>query len=312
MVGIDSATVSGSSGSFTVTFGGTQSSTNMSQVFGDAANATNGSTTRTITTVYDAADRITSLSDPSATLAYSRDNLGRATTIANTISGLTPTITLSQAFDSASNRTELKSTNESTGDFKNTYQYDALQRLTDIVQQGQTGGNAVTSKHVTVAYNALSQRTSLARYQSTGTTSAVATTGYTFDTINRLNTLTHSQGSTTLAGYTYAYDGLSRPTSINSTIEGLSLFTYDVTSQLTGADHTSQTDETYGFDANGNRSTSGYTTGSNNQTTAGLGFTYTYDDEGNRLTRTETSTGKVQSYDWDYRNRLVEIGRAHV
>ena len=62
-----------------------------------------------------------------------------------------------------------------------------------------------------------------------------------------------------VAGYTYAYDGMSRPTSINSTFEGVSTFTYDATSQLTGADHTSQTDETYGFDANGNRNTTGFT-----------------------------------------------------
>ncbi len=41
--------------------------------------------------------------------------------------------------------------------------------------------------------------------------------------------------------------------------------------------------------------------------TAGQGFTYTYDDEGNRLTRTETATGKVQSYEWDYRNRLTVV-----
>ena len=135
----------------------------------------------------------------------------------------------------------------------------------------------------------------------------MASTDFTFDTINRLSTLTHKQGTTTLAGYTYAYDGLSRPTSIDSTIEGVSAFTYDATSQLTVADHATQSDEAYGFDANGNRNTTGYTTGTNNQTTAGLGFTYTYDDEGNRLTRTETSTGKVQSYEWDYRNRLVAV-----
>ncbi len=100
---------------------------------------------------------------------------------------------------------------------------------------------------------------------------------------------------------------MSRPTSVNSTIEGLSTYSYDTTSQLIGADHSSQTDETYGYDANGNRNTSGYTTASNNRTTAGQGFTYTYDDEGDRLTRTETATGKVQSYEWDYRNRLTVV-----
>ena len=307
MIGIDSVTVTGSSGSFTVTFGGTQSQTGMSQIFGDAANATNGSTNRTITTGYNAADEINSLSDPSATITTTRDNLGRSTTIANSVNGLTPTVTFDQSFDAASNGTELKAASGSANDFKNTYQYDALQRLTDIVQQGQTGGNAVTSKHVTLAYNALSQRTNLARYQSTETTNGVATTDYTYDTINRLSTLTHKQGTTTLAGYTYAYDGLSRTASINSTVEGVSAFTYDATSQLTVADHATQTDEAYGFDANGNRNSTGYTTDTNNQTTAGLGFTYTFDDEGNRLTRTETSTGKVQSYEWDYRNRLVTV-----
>jgi hypothetical protein len=53
--GIDNVTVTGSGGSFTVTFGGTQSTKNMQQIFGDAANASNGSTLRTITTAYNAA-----------------------------------------------------------------------------------------------------------------------------------------------------------------------------------------------------------------------------------------------------------------
>jgi YD repeat-containing protein len=43
--GIHSVTVTGSSGNFTVTFGGTQANTNVSQIFGDAANATTGSAT---------------------------------------------------------------------------------------------------------------------------------------------------------------------------------------------------------------------------------------------------------------------------
>jgi len=55
------------------------------------------------------------------------------------------------------------------------------------------------------------------------------------------------------------------------------------------------------------RNTSGYTIASNNRTTAGQGFTYTYDDEGNRLMKTEISTGKVQSFEWDFRNRLVTV-----
>ena len=47
-VGIDNVSVTGSSGSLTVTFGGTQSTTSMSQIFGDAASAGCGATVRTI------------------------------------------------------------------------------------------------------------------------------------------------------------------------------------------------------------------------------------------------------------------------
>jgi YD repeat-containing protein len=50
-------------------------------------------------------------------------------------------------------------------------------------------------------------------------------------------------------------------TSANSSVEGVSNFTYDATNQLTAADHSSQTDENYGYDLNGNRNTSGFTTG---------------------------------------------------
>ncbi|MDX1928385.1 MAG: RHS repeat-associated core domain-containing protein, partial [Pirellulaceae bacterium] len=308
-IGIDNATVTGSSGSFTVTFGGTQSTTNMSQIFGDAASASCGATISTITSTYDANDQLTSISDPSATINLTLDNLGRATSIANTIAGLTPTVTLAQNFNAAGNRTELKATIGSTLDFRNTYQFDTLGRVTEMIQQSQAGGNAVTAKRAAFEYNKLNQRTSLTRYQSTGTSNLVAATDYTYDTVNRLSSLTHKQNSTTLAGYTYGYDGASRLTSVTSTVEGLSTYTYDATSQVVGADHAvgGQADETYGYDLNGNRNTSGYTTSTNNRTTADPGFTYTYDDQGNRTSRTETATGKVTEYSWDHRNRLVTV-----
>ena len=37
-----------------------------------------------------------------------------------------------------------------------------------------------------MAYNALDQRTQIARFQSTGTANPVATTDFTYDTANRL------------------------------------------------------------------------------------------------------------------------------
>jgi RHS repeat-associated protein len=67
------------------------------------------------------------------------------------------------------------------------------------------------------------------------------------------------------------------------------------------------TDEDYSFDATGNRTNTGYTTGSNNQLTGDGTFTYEYDDEGNRTKKTNASTSDSIEYTWDQRNRLTKI-----
>ncbi len=59
------------------------------------------------------------------------------------------------------------------------------------------------------------------------------------------------------------------------------------------------------YDANGNRTTSGYQTGTDNRVTSDGTYNYSYDNEGNM-------TGKSRpldstSYSWDYRNRLIEV-----
>jgi hypothetical protein len=65
--------------------------------------------------------------------------------------------------------------------------------------------------------------------------------------------------------------------------------------------------EAYQYDANGNRTNAGYQTGTNNQLLASGQFTYEYDHEGNQTKRTETATGKVTEYVWDYHNRLTGV-----
>ncbi len=176
----------------------------------------------------------------------------------------------------------------------------------DIVQQGNSG-NAVASKHVTLAYNKLGQFTSFNRYESTGTSSQVASTDFTYDTLNRLTDIDHKQGSTVLASYDYAYDFISRITSVDSSQDGVTDYSYDANNQVTGADHTGQTDETYSFNANGSRTGSGYSVSTNNLTTSDGTYNYTYDDEGNRTQKTAISGGAYTTYSWDYRNRLAAV-----
>jgi RHS repeat-associated protein len=89
--------------------------------------------------------------------------------------------------------------------------------------------------------------------------------------------------------------------------DGTTDYTYDATSQLTGADHSYQTDESYSYDSNGNRTMSGYDTGPNNQLLSDGTYDYEYDDEGNRIRREKISDGSAIEYDWDFRNRLVRV-----
>lgn len=52
---------------------------------------------------------------------------------------------------------------------------------------------------------------------------------------------------------------------------------------------------------------SGYDTGDDNRLLSNGTYDYTYDDEGNLLTKTRISDGQVTTNTWDYRNRLTRV-----
>ena len=82
---------------------------------------------------------------------------------------------------------------------------------------------------------------------------------------------------------------------------------YTNNNQLTSVSHTngSFSSESFSYDANGNQTGTGYTTTSGNEQTASPGYSYTYDANGNMITMTQTSTGNVWTYGYDFRNRLT-------
>jgi RHS repeat-associated protein len=184
----------------------------------------------------------------------------------------------------------------------NAYTYDILNRVTKLTQSG-TG---VTSKRVDMTYNTVNQIATLNRYGDLTGTSSVANTSYTYDLAGRLQTLTHQHGGNTLASYGLTYDNANRIIQSSGT-DGTQDYSYDSTNQLTTATHTTQTDEAYSYDANGNRTSGGSSAGTNNQLLTDGTYNYEYDGEGNRTLRTEIATGKVTEYVWDYRNRLTSV-----
>ena len=102
-------------------------------------------------------------------------------------------------------------------------------------------------------------------------------TTYTYDALNRLTLMTNTSGDTT----TFTYDALSRRTSMTHGNGVVTTYTYDLVSQLLSLVH-KRTDET--------------TINS---------FTYTYDNGGNRLTKTDNDG--TSSYTYDVLNRLVKV-----
>jgi RHS repeat-associated protein len=261
---------------------------------------------RSITYVYDAAGQMTGATDPSATLTFAYDNDGRMTTAVTSGPGTgQPTVTLTYAFDHVGNRTNLTDSLSSQG--VTTYQYDSAFRVTTIARS--IGGSV--KAQVVYGYDAANRLTSIKRTATGSNSDPVTGTTLVYDNGNRLTTQTHQYYTvfgppsyTALATYVYGYDNANRLTSEQDK-EGTATFTYDNANELTavGGSRT----ETYSFDLNGNRNSSGYTTGGNNELTAAPNMTYAYDNEGNLTSETNTSTHVTTSFTYDYRNRMVSV-----
>lgn len=255
-----------------------------------------------------------------ADVGYTYDALNRVAT--ETSSGLTH----SYLYDLAGNR--LTTTYGGTG-LVLSCTYDALNRLSTLTEEGRTttygydlNGNVMTQQFPngdieTTAFDALNRRTEIATAVSAGNlsqfnltydlkgnllnqqetyfTSSLAnrTVGINYDAIDRLQGENITQGTVTLST-TYAYDGANNRTSrvvTGGSNAGTTSYTYNNLNQLTAWSGPAGS-ATYGYDADGNR------------TSSSLGSTtYGYDDE-NRLVST-TQSGTNYQYVYDYRTRRV-------
>ncbi len=243
--------------------------------------------------IYDLAGKIKQVTDPTGTYSMAYDNMGRligTTTQYSFLTG-TPTFTNSYAYDAASNRTSLTLPDASN----NTYQYDTLNRLKALT-------DSVTGQF-NFSYDTLSRRTSLTRPNGVNT-------NYGYDSLSRLLSVLHKTGTTTLDGASYTYDNAGNRTaktnSLNSVTEQ---YTYDPLYQLTQVTQGTTTTESYNYDSVGNRlsslGVSTYSYNSSNELTANSAASFTYDNNGNSLTKTD-STG-TRNYTWDFENRLSSV-----
>ncbi len=240
----------------------------------DAANAT----IRTLTYTYDQASRLTAASDVDSSYTYSYDPGDRLTQVSNAGTAGVPTVLLDYGYDAVNNLVSIQDTIAGQQRGTTTLTRDRLNRVTQIQQSGV----GVANKRVDMNYDAASQLKGIQRYTDLAGTQLVAASDYNYDLVGRLQDLTHRKANNnTIANYGLTYDAADRLTQLTS-IDGPNTFNYDATDQLTSASHTTQANENYTYDLNGNRTNAGVQTGGNNQLLTDGTYNYTYDDEGNQ------------------------------
>ncbi len=252
---------------------------------------------------YDAAGRLTAVSDNAGSYEYTLDVLNRVVeTTVDTAS--TPSVVLHNDYSRHDGlRDALATRIGDADDLVNRYFYDAQSRLARLEQTGR----GVDEKRVDIRYSPVDQLVGLQRYADRAGGEPVVRTEYEYDSQGRLVSLAHQQGAELLAAYAWQLDTANRVIQAESLLDGVTRYQYDASSQLVSASHDNQPDESFAYDENGNRASDEYVIGERNLVTSDGDFRYEYDAAGNRIKRVELATGKVTQYQWDVLNRLVAI-----
>ena len=141
------------------------------------------------------------------------------------------------------------------------------------------------------------------------------TTDYTYDNLSRLLSVLHKLSGSTIDGATYTVDAVGNRTQKVNHLSGAPRenYTYDSIYQLTQvAQAGPTTTESYSYDPVGNRLSSlaaatwSYNASNHLTSISGSpGTTFTYDNNGNTLTKVDS--GGTTTYAWDYENRLTSV-----
>ena len=266
---------------------------------------------------YDAVGNRTTMNDPQGTTTYGYDALDRLVQVVGSNG------TLQYGYDLNGNRTSMTYPGGNTV----TYLYDAANRLTGVTDWAnrrtnytydaagrQTQMQYPNGVRTTFVYNNADQLTSLTQrntantvvFSATYTLDAVGNrltmrdfngfTRYTYDKLHRLTRVINPNGEQV----TYTYDRMGNRLTQNSTVAGLTTYTYDIADRLLTYSQGSNT-TTLTWNANGNMTGKGsavYTFDPLDRLTSVVSGTTTvnfaYDGDGVRLGK--TVNGVTTSY----------------
>jgi RHS repeat-associated protein len=274
----------------------------------------------TIATNYNADGEVTSTGDNYSNYAFAYSGQGKVTSADNAGTPGAPHVVLTSQYDTQGDRTSLAATLNGTADFINSYSFDALSRLREIDQQGQSGGNAVAQKSIYMKLNGIGEITEIDRSNSVYAGPQQTSPGWTiisYDTttglLDEINDIT---AGTSIDDLAYSHDTLGRISTFGS-IDGTATYGYDHTSQIVSAAYTTAAgghqpaNVSFTWDPNGNNAATGNVVSPNNEVTNDGTSTYVFDANGNRTVRTRISSDYASDYKttyaWDYRNRLTDV-----
>ena len=234
--------------------------------------------------------------------------MNRVDSITLTFDGQTAVFDYS--YDSVGRQTQSALTLNNVADRIVDTEYDYLGRAVSVRQHG-TANSAIDDIMAELEYNANGLVTNVNRFQWDDTDEVynlIAQSQYLYNVANQLTNITHKDAlNNTLVSHGYTFDTSGNISQYANSIDGTVTYDYDFLGQLIGADYSALTitDESYSYDANGNRTMTGYVTDDNNELTSDGSWNYVYDAEGNRISKTNSTNREL--YEWDYRNRLTRV-----
>ena len=241
-----------------------------------------------LTYVYDNANRVTSVStagsssQPDVTLTYEYDSNGNTTSVMEAVTGRLRRI--NYEYDRNNNLTKVGHSSSLDPHFVK-FRHDSLRRITDVTYPNEIKGlfSYVVGK--------ANQLRSL-QYGTSSDPDRISSFTYTYNLNDHITGLETSRGLLTVNSLSYVYDVLNQLTSATEPMGmGMESFTYDMAGNRLRRDGETQ-------DSSFNN---------NNQLTNDKKFSYTYDKNGNLLTKTNLTTHKVTEYEWDYEDLLIGV-----
>jgi RHS repeat-associated protein len=254
-----------------------------------------GATTDTVTYGYDLLGNLAAASDSDSGLAFTFDPLGRLAEARTLAGAAQPATTISYAYDKNGNRVRMTDPHGNL----TTYGYDPLNRLTTL-----TSPDGV----FTFGYDDAGRRTSL-------TFPNGARAAYSYDAASQLTSLHYLDAAMALLSkFDYTYDDKGNRES-RTTLDGVTTYTYDDLDRLTGAvgpdpaNPLQTATESYAYDSVGNRTSSHLATGQvhdvANRLLEDSKFIYTYDANGNLISKLDRATNELTTYEWDVLDQLI-------